>query len=607
MRFPYPTYRVGQRECVERIANSIVGERGLLFNAPTGFGKTVTALCACIEAGAEKIIYTVRTRNEIDPPLREAHRLGLDAAFFISKKLLCPLLSDWRRLGVEDFWENCRLLRKRGKCKYCNKAFQISLDSLKRGFVEGRGRAFKIVSELRELGVCPFYSMKRLAADNPLIVVTYPYVFDPYIYEATLGEIRLEEAVLIVDEAHSLINAADMAERRLSCRKMGFAIRELEEYLPEESELRSRLVELKSLVENVSVDRGYKYAEKNVILDILGEFDEWFDAARVIRELKSLRAVGVEEAIRIRVHTLSIALFTFLLESEYYEAFYVETRGGTALTVKPVDPAIVVSPPLNNSKSVILMSGTLPPKSFFEEVLGLNRVIDELDVEREYSPVFPLENRATIVLTYVTSKFTKRTEEMYEKYARIVVDARRLLPHVILAVYPSYDFMWKILKKVPEELIGVVEEEHTRISDVVEEALEEKNILINAVAGGKLCEGVEIVDPETKLSMIRTVILAGLPYPQPDDYLEKVLEKISSRISRERAWEHLFRETAAVRARQALGRAIRSERDRALYILADNRFMDPKIRHLIGERYGRIIVNHVKYVDTLRRISTELI
>ena len=603
--FPYPRPRPGQIAAARRVADAVSRGGSVMLQAPTGFGKTVAVLYGAGSAGTGRILYVVRTRNELVQPFREAVKLGLKPVFLYSKKAMCPLVREEKGVGVEDFWENCRSLRAKRLCPYHAALSKAQPEQLGRT-VWRAANPYQAVEELATSGLCPFYALKSLIPLANVLVLTYPYVFSDYIRSA-IGLGGLAEHVLIVDEAHSLMSVADMAERRLSDRKLKVALRELLRYAPEASALHDAVAELVELLGECPADRRYRHIDKSRLLDILGSPDTWFDVSQEIRSAKLLEA-PLDRWVRVRVHTLSIAYFTALLRLDEYEAFILQTRGGKVFAARPVDPSIVVRDVLNEAGALILASGTLPPPTYFTDVLGVARELVYVDVEEEYGPVFPPENRVTLVATYLTSRYAARSPEMARKYAELILDTYTHVPSgIVLAVHPSYEFMDQILlssKTWPEG--QVVEEEGTRISDVEERAEEAEGLLIHAVAGGKLTEGVELLDRKGG-SLIRAVVIVGVPYPQPDDYTKRLEERLAGKVGREKAREHILYDTATVRVRQALGRAIRSPKDRAVYILADHRYMNPHLRSRLRLRYNKVVRTRRNLIEALEILAKDFL
>ena len=60
---------------------------------------------------------------------------------------------------------------------------------------------------------------------------------------------------------------------------------------------------------------------------------------------------------------------------------------------------------------------------------------------------------------------------------------------------------------------------------------------------------------------------------------------------------------AAIRASQAIGRAIRSEEDRAYVVLADRRYLKRELRELMGLTYDRVFTD---LEELLRSLSSFL-
>ncbi len=569
--FPYPRPRRGQVEAAGLVSDCVRRGCVLALQAPTGFGKTIAVLYGLVLAGAPRSLYVVRTRNEMLRPFVEARRLGLIVSFHYSKRDMCPMV----RGGVDhhDFWRNCALLRKRRMCPYYENTESTGARVVA-GIVAGASSPFEAVEKLKDRGLCPYYALRKLGGLAPLHILTYPYVFSPVIRSLFLGEAGLGDYVLVIDESHSLVNVADLAEHSVSRTTLERAIAEIERYAPGLAGYAEALRRIIDAASRSVGGRGYRLLGKHVVLGELGDPGIWLDLSEDIRERKTRERGG--DAVSVRVYTYSVALLLETLLDPVYELFVKGGGDRWVLAAKPVDPAPLVSGVFESARSIIMLSGTQPDPGYFRDVLGISRDILFVDVEERYGYVFPPENRFVAAATYVSSRYTRRSGEMYAKYADLVETAYRCLRRgVVLAVYPSYEFMLMVAQRirVPDMY---VETPRTRIDEVVEKALASEKLLVNAVAGGKLTEGVEITRGGE--SLVKIVVAAGVPYPSPDDYLEEVMKRLSERIGRERAWIHIYLDTAAVKTRQAIGRAQRSPGDRALIVLADNRYLDPRLR-----------------------------
>ncbi|MEM4434706.1 MAG: helicase C-terminal domain-containing protein, partial [Sulfolobales archaeon] len=156
----------------------------------------------------------------------------------------------------------------------------------------------------------------------------------------------------------------------------------------------------------------------------------------------------------------------------------------------------------------------------------------------------------------------------------------------VLAVYPSYEVMNEVVTYLKDSISIYVENEKSRIADIEKLLAVEPHTLINAVAGGKIVEGVEFRD-SSGLSLISAVVVCGIPYPTPDDYVEDFREALRSEVG-DTADTLVMDVQASIRVAQAFGRAVRSEKDRAFIVLADRRYLKKGFRELLGLRYDAV-------------------
>jgi DNA excision repair protein ERCC-2 len=610
VEFPYPSFRPGQREVAEQVEKAVREGSILLLNAPTGFGKTAAIIYGLLRAGVERVIYVVRTRNEIQPVVRELERFGARYTFLFSARRMCPLL---RHLGeddvpsVEEFWESCRLVRLKGACNYYANLDSVSSESVRKTVSEASGDPFVAVALLSSYKLCPFFALKMLIDDSVFIVATYPYLFNTDIFTSIFEPRSYEDFVLVIDEAHSLMDAHTMMERRLTLDDIDKAINEVAERMGKDSELVKRLEKLRAVVR--TAHRSVRRIESEKLAKILGDPEEWSDVAHEIRVEKLARAL--DEGGSVRVYTSRVAALAEAL-AHGARTYLALDHGRPALKAVPVDPCYVVEEPLNRSASAILMSGTMPPANYVRDVLCIRKPIRVYDVEL-FHPTIAAEyarSRRVVVIANVTSKYVERGERIYQAYASYVTLTAKLLTRgVMLVVFPSYEFMSNVVKLVDDSIRErmVVEEQATTITEVREVARAKagEGLVVAAVAGGKLVEGVELVD-DTGASLIALVFVAGVPYPQPDPVFEDYMNVLSAKLGEESARDYAYNVTAAIKVRQAIGRAQRRPGDRVLAVLADRRFLYRRIRELLRLRYDRVVFSVEAYERAARLYLEEL-
>lgn len=607
VKFPYESFRRGQREVAEAVRKAVESGHLLALQAPTGFGKTAAVIYGLLLADADRVLYVVRTRNEIASVTRELDRFGASYTFLYSARRMCPLL---RRSGggetpsVDEFWENCRLARLKGICNYFNSLAEIDRETITNIVREGGGDPFKTVKLLIGYGLCPFFALKSMIDDVRFIVATYPYLFKHRIFKSVFEPHEYNDFHIVVDEAHSLMEAHTMVEEKLRVRDIEAALKEIKEYAPDYEGSIEALKRLLDYIRDLKAGDRLRRVDKTLVVEILGDPQNWIDVATEIRleKVKRVLEEAPEQTTRVKVATARIAVFAEALVQEESHLYVSNERNEKTLHVLPRTPCSVVGEPLSRAKSAILMSGTLPPASYIRDVLCIRKQISVYDVEMFHGIIHSQKQYYTIVLIDVSSKYTSRTKEMFDRYAKYLKTTYELTKGVILAVYPSYEFMHNIVSRLPQNYNMIIEGRETTISEVREIALSSERLLINAVAGGKLSEGVELVNDRGE-SLIKVVFVAGVPYPQPDDLLLDFMEWLEAKVGKDDTKYYVYTVTAAVRVRQALGRAIRGPNDRALYVLGDRRFFNQRLRDLLKIRYNRVAHNVDDYRSILEKIE----
>ncbi len=583
--FPYEEFRKGQREIAELVEETIKKGELIAIMAPTGFGKTPAIIYGALKSGAEKVLYLVRTVNEITPVARELYRFGAKFTFVYSARRMCPLFG-WEASGeesdIEDFWHACRIARLKGACPYYKELQRYNSEdiiAIIRSIQDSPPR--RIVSILRnKLRICPFFALRSLVEDAQFIVATYPYGFRREIFESLMDPYGYEDLVVVIDEAHTLFNVHTLLEHRITLDDIEEAIQEVKQYAKESMMVIEMLENLKATLKSLVPKKflSIERLNKQKVLEALSDIDVLSDVSDEIQEKKLEEALLSENSSKVRTRISKITSWTTIL---YLENSYLfldkKDNNEYVFLATPMDPATVAGTLLNRAKAVVLSSGTLPPGDFVKELLGVNRPITYVDAELTYGRFLPSSNIYAAVARDVTTRYRERNEAMYRRLAVYVSLIARNLPGLKLAVYPSYELLDKITGKLPGDLVMYNETRKTSLLEVQEKITLFEDLLINAVANGKLVEGVEFTSEEGK-SLLTTVIIVGVPYPQPDAYTNTMLEVLSNRIGQKRAKYYVYEFSTLVKVKQALGRATRSPTDKAAYFLLDYRFLRKELR-----------------------------
>ncbi len=602
-KFPYNELRPGQMEIAEIVKDVIEKNSIAIINAPTGFGKTAAVIKGIVESNAEKILWIVRTVNEIDPVIRELKRFNLDYSFLFSAKRTCPLFRNQsdNAISSEDFWENCRMARIKGSCNYYVKSIELSnkdiWDVIDRiASFSSLEQAYAIVNKINS---CPFFSLAELSKDTRFIIATYPYYFKDEIFERVLDFLDLNKLVVVVDEAHSLMNAHSILETTITLRDLEQSVNELKEYGYSNTEIEKVILNIYEIAKELKPksDEIVRKVDKNKFKDSLDYLDIIADVSEDIREKKFQRYFNGNNAIRVYLTHLLSWLSSLKNDNSY---LFVSTNDGIyKLISTPLDPSTVVSNPLQKVRSAILISGTIPPGDFVNEMLNINKNRTFYDAEIMLGIKGRIGKSMTIVLGDVSTLYKTRGEVMYKRISYYLNQISKL-DGVKLFVYPSYDLMERIVKGLNDQIHHIEESKDTSLESVLNEVSKDSNIIINSVAGGKITEGIEIT--EGGKSKIKIVAIIGIPYPQRDAYLIAQEEVLSKRLGITKTKYYLYKIAAYIRIKQALGRAIRSPDDKGIYFLMDYRYLYGEIKKLLRLKYNKVTKSIDEFNDTMPEI-----
>jgi len=225
-----------------------------------------------------------------------------------------------------------------------------------------------------------------------------------------------------------------------------------------------------------------------------------------------------------------------------------------------------------------LFSATLDPVSYYADITGSP---DAATLELE-SP-YPAENLCIAAVDTVSTKYLARRETADEVAQLIltVIEARR--GHYIV-YFPSYKYMSTVFESfsriAPKGVAAVVQKQGMSIDarkkflSFFENEKTEETLVGFCVLGGVFSEGIDL--PDEKLI---GAVLVGIGLPSLSSELN-ILKEYFDR-TREDGYNFAYLYPAVIKTAQAAGRVIRSESDRGVVVLIDERYRDPNLIKLL--------------------------
>lgn len=577
-------WRSYQKPVVERIIRDLETGRKVFLDSPTGSGKTLMILYASLSVARRhglKVIVSVRTRAQMNMYLYTLKRWFKDKAFaiLVAKKDSCPLHAG--KHGIEGTDIDCT------KCPLKNRinVQRVRIELLRSDDV------MKAIVRLNNSipPICTYYSLRASINYSDVVIVSYPYVFDPSVREPTIADI-LPDSILVVDEAHNIDRIPDMYEKKLTRGILEQTLNQVKKYVNETIRdivlktlegIRNHVLEVLEAAENDRLEKvGLEIDIDDNSLELIGEAAS--DVTYRLSVEGIIEANWVKRVYDFLVHYRRPGFHVYRYAGPY----------GKMLVIKPVEPGQLASI-INTAWNAVLMSGTLPSAEYIRSSWSIEGEYDYIDVEKEYGPVFPHSRRMWVIVRDVTSKWEERGLEMAYKYSLIVRRVYEYSRKNVLVIATSYNEA-NLLSKYLSDLPLFIEKRDSILEDARRYVLENKHSIVLAVASGKLSEGVELVD-DNGSSLIDSVVVAGIPYPQPDDYVREHVSILARKMGI--TYFQALMIIAAMTIRQSIGRAIRRDGDGAIFVLADKRYRDRKWLELLRIDKRRLYYATTKTLD----------
>nr|AAU82137.1 conserved hypothetical protein [uncultured archaeon GZfos10C7]QNO54058.1 ATP-dependent DNA helicase [Methanosarcinales archaeon ANME-1 ERB6] len=614
--FPFPSIREGQREFMEDVKQAVEGGNILAAHAPTGIGKTVAVLVPALQYAIQNdktVFFLTSKRSQhkiaIDTLrlIKERAKLNFVVVDIISKQSMCPRAkagSIYREF-YSLFSEFCRSEQKNRRCRYF-----VNRDE------EAQQRIRDKIMHVEELyewcsfrGVCPYKAALEVGESADVLVCDYNYLFSSDIAETVLEKIGkgLEDVIVIVDEAHNL---PDRIRNNLSSELRMSTITEAAHGLRRTNrEIYDNLMELETIFAKLAMAaRKNKKEEMNVDRDFLVDgmekvlrrkivamsYDDFVNSLRNIAERSGTSETDEntkykDEALQRNVLNIADFLDEWRTNEKCLRIFSVSQHNeNPSLHFKLLDPSIVSEPAFAGAHSTIMMSGTLCPAEMYAEILGASsdRIKGKEIVLREYKSPFPEENRLIVVTRGLTTKYTKRGEEMYSKIAGKIAEVAEYVQGGMAVFFPSYALQRDIAVYLPEEVRrkAIVErremrkEEKNRLYELLRE---DSGGILLAVQGGSFSEGMDF-----ESNMLKAIIVVGLPLSPPTLEVKTIEGYYAGKYGAEKGKLYGYYYPAITKVLQAAGRGIRSEHDRCIIVLMDYRFAKYPYKNCLPSDYN---------------------
>lgn len=556
--FPYESYRKGQRKLAVFVYRTIENKKKLFVNAPTGTGKTISTIFPSIksmgEGLASKIFYLTAktiTRN-----------VAYDTFGFMKSKNLKLKVLEITAKDKICFKEkpNCNP----ETCEYAEGHFDRINDAIMDILTHtDEYNKENIEKYAQKHKVCPFEFSLDIAIWSDAIICDYNYVFDPNVSLKRFFQDK-NDYILLIDEAHNLVDrsremfSAELFKKQFMKIKM--LLRNKNQKITRNlTKINSYFLELKKLCSNdeyyISDDRFDKL--DNMLIKLVSQIEEYL--------LKYGKTKEYDDLLEIYFNVLKYLKISDMYDTSY-KAYVEKLDDDVKIKLYCIDPSKQLDLIMQKVRSVVLFSATLLPIKYYRALLGG----DDEDYIVSIDSPFKTKNRLVLIASDVSTKFKDR-KKSYNSIVLYIDSLVKKKPGNYIVFFPSYEYMKKVYDKYKKkhdgdniyiQEPGMSENERDEFLDLFRE---DKNTVGFCVLGGVFSESIDL-----KSNRLIGVIIVGVGLPQI--CLERNLIKAYFDQKYKHGYEFAYMYPGFNKVMQAAGRVIRTETDKGVILIIDERF-----------------------------------
>lgn len=576
LEFPFE-YRKGQREMVSGIYHAISKKEQIFIQAPTGVGKTMSAVFPAVRAigqGMAETVFYLTARTITRTVAQDAFEILRDRGLLFkvititAKEKLC--FCDKPECDPE-------------KCPYAKGHYDRINDAVYELWTtEQSFDRETLLRHAQKWQVCPFEMSLDLAIWMDGVICDYNYVFDPNVcLKRFFGENVSGNYLFLIDEAHNLVDRGREMYSASICLNDVIETRKFVK--PYSQRLWKKLGKVKKQMEELRQNCGEWKVQENAgvlpisLLSVQGELDQLLE--------ESPAQEVVDGILDFYFEVRDFLNISELVDDNYvvYTAF--DENGRFYMKLFCVNPAENLQKCLDKGNSTVFFSATLLPLQYYRKMLSTRSENFGMYVE---SP-FEQKKRCLMICRDVSSKYTRRGYEEYRKIAEYIARMSWQKKGNYMVFFPSYRLMEDVYQVYQDEFsVSWVRciSQHASMTELErEEFLEEfteeteETLVGFCVMGGIFSEGIDLIGDRL---IGAAVVGTGLPQVN----CEREILKGYYDEKGEQGFDYAYRYPGMNKVLQAAGRVIRTKEDTGAILLMDERFLNRDYRNLFPREWN---------------------
>ena len=618
----HPSYehRPAQLEMAELIDSALRGGHHAVAEAGTGTGKTLAYLVPILLSG-QRVVISAATKNlqeqlyfkdiaflrKLFPKLRATLMKG--RSNYLCRQKVYDMVDEPFLNGLEEVDQFAKIRKWEKRTETGDRAeLEILPDSSELWRRIDARRETCTGQKCKEFDRCFITKMHQQAAESDLIIVNHHLFFaDLALKQTEFAGLIPEYSAVVFDEAHEL---EDVATQYFGLRVSNYRLEELardsEATLKVKklgSEALQRCLERLRLATDTffsvfpAQEGRFNFDQREAFLESHRRAYETLQNAltRLSSELEGLPSRPEEANNLIRRAKELRQAVEYLLESkERNFVYWWERRGrGVFLEASPIDVSEILEERLfNRVESVVLTSATLSVADNFQFLK--NRLGVPYARERILASPFDYSDQALFYMP--TSLPDPRAQNFPARAADVIVEVLEASEGRAFVLFTSYQQMRelyeRVRKRVPYEMFLQGTAPKTRLLDRFRRT---PHAVLFATSS--FWQGVDVQGEQ-----LSAVIVDRLPFAVPSDPVVAARIRMINEDGGNAFTDYQIPD-AIIRLKQGFGRLLRSQSDRGILCLLDNR--------IARKAYGKMFLESLppyrisESLEELRRFMRE--
>ncbi|MCU0104945.1 hypothetical protein N7603_04670 [Acholeplasma vituli] len=589
LKFPFETYRKGQRDLMKATYHTMKEDEVLFAIAPTGIGKTMATLFSTLKAlddDQEKIFYCT-AKNQ-------GKKVAIDSMDTLHTQGLKT-----KTIEITSKDDICFLEKREcdpDKCPFARGFFDRLTDAMKDMFLNESLMTRAVVeSYARKHTVCPFEFSLFISYYVDVIICDYNYVFDPRIHLVRYFDDDTYKPKLLIDEAHNMVPRSrdmfsatllksDLITLRKAGSKLKPSIRHSVNKLIERFDHFEAELEGENFKSYLNVDMTYLELVSNLMMKITNALKE-----------------NPKYPKKSEVMDGYMKLLTLSVISLYYDTPFrfniIRQTEDLEITIQCLDASKYIQDTLKNkSHGAVFFSATLYPTDYYQTLIskGYGQII-------QITSPFDRENLKIMTNDRVDTRYKSRDQSL-EQITKAIETVVKSKVGNYIAFFPSYQYLNQVKDALDANLdIDIIVQSRAMEAYQREEIMSlfkrdlSRSQIAFFVMGGVFAEGIDYVG-----DMLSGVIIVGVGLPMVNEPNQQLRAYYDDTFKR--GFDYAYTYPGMNKVIQAVGRVIRKDDDYGVALLMDDRFVTPLYKRLMPKEWDakQVVRTESHLEDTLK-------